>query len=104
RPHPLRPVGLPGIPTQDTQAHKEPDFTDCGLAVTISSNSGVLSVLSGIPTVALDDRSMAWGVTARDYEAVTPDRTQWAHHLAWKQWTRDEIANGDAWDALKGLS
>jgi hypothetical protein len=27
-------------------------------------------------------------------------RERWAHRLAWCQWTLEEIASGDAWDAL----
>ena len=71
------------------------------LCVTYNSNSGVEAVLHGTPTVTLDEGAMAWGVSAHDFHPVTPDRTEWAHRLAWCQWTLEEIERGDAWEALR---
>ena len=46
------------------------------------------------------------GNTARRGEPANPDREAWAHALAWKQWSLDEIASGDALvgivEALRG--
>lgn len=72
--------------------------------VTYNSNTGVDAVLAGVPTVSLDRGAMAFEVTGRRIfeRPPTPDRTQWAAELAWRQWTIDEIRCGDAWDHLKG--
>lgn len=67
------------------------------MCVTFNSNSSVDSVLAGVPTVALDSGSMAWDVCGHSLdEIVRPDRTVWAHKLAFKQWSMDEIKNGAA--------
>lgn len=70
--------------------------------VTYSSNVGVDAVMLGIPTISCSKTSMAWSVTDRLYEKPSmPDRTQWAHNLAYCQWLPHEIANGEAWDHLR---
>jgi hypothetical protein len=44
---------------------------------------------------------MAWDVTAHKLgEIAKPDREQWAHDLAWKQWALTEIESGAA---LRGM-
>lgn len=70
--------------------------------VTWNSNSGVDAVLAGVPTVAMDKGSMAWDVTGRVLGELppTPDRTSWAHRLAWCQWQRDELESGDCWEHI----
>jgi len=69
--------------------------------VTFNSNSGVDAVLSGVPAVTMDRGAMAWDVTGHmPAEIVRPDRTAWAHALAWKQWTKDELESGAAWDIV----
>lgn len=76
----------------------EKALVEAGRVVTFNSNSGVDAVLAGVPTVAVDKGSMAWDVTSHELgEIVHPDREKWAHALAWKQWTRDEIAAGECW-------
>lgn len=101
RPHPVDPVLVPGVPMQDPkEVPIEAAFEGCGLAFTISSNSAVDALLAGVPTVAVDDRSMAWEVTTRGLDPIQIPREKWAHHLAWKQWRRSEIEAGDAWAAL----
>lgn len=73
------------------------------LVITYNSNSGVDSVLAGKPTLAMDQGSMAWPVTAHTIGAiVTPEREAWAHELAWRQWKLDEIKSGKAISALLG--
>jgi len=71
-----------------------------GLVVTWNSNTGVEGVLSGVPAVSCNDGSMAWPVTAHTPgEVITPDRTEWAHAIAWKQFSMPEIASGFAAEA-----
>jgi hypothetical protein len=78
------------------------DFKDTRLAITLNSSVGVQAVLDGIPTVTMDDGAMAWDVTSHsiDAEPVTPVRQEWAHRLAWTQWTDDEIKEGTPWASL----
>jgi hypothetical protein len=69
------------------------------VVVTFNSNSGVDAALYGRPVIAMDIGAMAWDVAGHKLtEIVTPNRAAWAHALAWKQWTRDELANGDCWE------
>lgn len=93
RPHPLanRLRPQPSRPLAE-------DLARAAVAVTFNSNSGVEAVLAGVPTVAIDKGSMAWDVTGHELTLPpTPDRTAWAHALAWKQWQMDEIADGTCW-------
>ena len=102
RPHP----NAPNVRVRGLQTVSEP-LADalCGALwlVTYNSNIGVDAALAGVPVVACDIGSMAWEVAAHHPadEPGTPDRTVWCNQLAWCQWSRDEIENGDAWDALK---
>lgn len=67
------------------------------VAICWNSNSAVDAVLSGVPTVTLDKGSMAWGVTAhRIGDLHRPAREAWAHRLAHRQWSLEEIASGVA--------
>lgn len=78
-------------------------MADAAFVVTWSSNSGVDAALAGVPVVAMDRGSMAWDVAAHGLESagVMPDRTRWAHRLAWCQWQQSEIQAGNAWEHLK---
>lgn len=87
-----------------TNEKLEDDLIDAKLCVTYNSNSGVEAVLAGVPAVAFDMGSMAWPVTShRVLNEIRPDRTPWAHKLAFSQWTIDEIRAGTAWDYLKNI-
>lgn len=69
--------------------------------VTFNSTSAVESVLAGIPTVAMDQGSMAWAVTSHEIgEWVRPARKQWCYDLAYSQWSHTEIQSGSAWAHL----
>ena len=78
------------------------DLSGAAHVVTYSSNAAVDALLAGIDTVAVDAGSMAYGVagTAIGAAANFDAREEWAYRLAWKQWTLDEIASGEA---LRGL-
>jgi hypothetical protein len=92
RPHPAgdNPTGLP-------QAR---DFEDSA-AVTLNSSIAVQCVLNGIPTVTVDEGSMAWDVTGHSLNDIRfPDRAPWCHRLAWTQWSDDEIRDGTPWKHL----
>jgi hypothetical protein len=79
-------------------------LSGASVVATFNSTSGVQSVLSGVPTIARDRGSMAWAVSARDYDhRFTPDRDQWAADLAYTSWTVEEMASGLAWNHLRDL-
>jgi hypothetical protein len=75
-----------------------------GVAVTFSSNAAVEAALAGVPTIACDPGSMARAVASPSVSEalITPDRSRWAHELAWKQYTAEEMASGDCWAAVTG--
>ncbi len=78
------------------------DLAGARLAVTYNSNLGVDAVLAGVPTVAMDEGSMAWPVAGHGVSVVVrPPRNKWAQAMAWTQWTLPEIASGEAWAALR---
>lgn len=87
RRHPAgdNPTGLPN----------QTDWADVGRVVTLNSSVGVESVLTGIPTVTMDEAAMAWDVSSHDPEvSITPYRSRWMRWLAWTQWRHDEIEAG----------
>ena len=81
-----------GNPT-DLPSHL--DWSDVGMVIVLNSSVGVESVLNGIPTVTMDEGSLAWEVTSHQPGTFyTPDRTEWCQWLAWTQWHWDEIEAG----------
>lgn len=101
RPHPKDMGQRYDVPVQAGTLHEA--MAGAAFVVTWSSNSGVDAVLNGVPVVAMDRGSMAWDVAAHGLESagITPDRTRWAHRLAWCQWRISEIQAGSAWEHLK---
>ncbi len=83
----------------------EKDLADAKLCITYNSTTGVDSVLSGVPTIAMDIGSMAWDVASHDFgnPIIRPDRTQWMHDLAWKMWTFEEIESGEPFEYLRPI-
>lgn len=108
RPHPLwkSETGLPRVLQLPATMPFAEALDMAKWVVTFNSNAGVLSALAGVPTVAMDTLggSMAHDVTTRNplLRPLMPDRTDWAHRLAWAQWTTEELASGDMWEHLKG--
>jgi len=79
------------------------DLKEAAAVVTFNSNTGVESVLAGVPTVAVDKGSMVYNQASNKIEDpwVYNDRKQWACDLAYKQWNLAEIQSGLAWEHLK---
>jgi len=102
RPHPAaRREAPPGL--RMTSGTLEDDLAGAALAVCWNSSSAVAATLAGVPTVCMDKGCMAWDVTAHGLhdDPVTPDRTPWAHRMAWTQWTVREMQRGETWEHLK---
>jgi hypothetical protein len=103
RPHPKAP--LPALPGCELSMRPlTEDLKDAHCVVTWNSNSAVEAAILGKPVFAFDEGSMAWEIankTLLDVDTPNyPDRKQWAHNLAYSQWTLSEIGNGEAWRHL----
>ena len=96
RPHPA----TMGINTHGP-ANDRMDNFDGAVAVTLNSSIGVKCVIEGIPTITMDEGSMAWDVTGHSKDDIQmPAREEWAHRLAYTQWSDDEIREGRLWSRL----
>lgn len=96
RPHPLayKRAAVHSVDGAKTLAGDLSDALErAAWVVTFNSNAGVDALLAGKATHVDDEGSMAWNVTNRE---------QWAHRLAWRQWSMDEIASGEAWERIRG--
>lgn len=106
RPHPLRPFHMPGMVNRNCRVPLEADLQDAdvGLTYSINSNSTVVALCEGVPSIIGDPGgSMAYGPAATKFEVRMSTRQPWAARLAWKQWREHEIANGDTWSSLRTL-
>lgn len=85
----------------------EEAFLSASCVVTLSSNTAVESVLYGIPTIAMSDISIAYPICSHglddhfinDFDA----KQKWCYDIAWRQWSLDELKNGDAVEHIKCL-
>ncbi len=103
RPHPKGSAHRLGVRIISDRVPLEEMFEETYACITHNSRSAVEAVLAGVPTVAMDEGSFAYGMTTHGIGRWrTPDRTQWCYDLAYTQWTADELANGTAlehiWD------
>lgn len=82
------------------------DLDGVGLAVAWNSNGLTDCACLGVPVLAADRGAMAWPVASHRFEEepVRPDRQAWAEHLAWCQWSAEEIASGVAWDHVRAAN
>ncbi len=98
RPHPLQPNAVPvgslAVDLVDTKRSLGEALHAAKLVVTFSSTVGVDAVIRGVPTVARDPMSMVYDLCA---DTPTPDRSDWAHALAYKQWSLPEMSAGMPW-------
>lgn len=80
------------------------DLANAHAVVTFNSNSGVDAAIAGVPVFAADEGSMAWPVANKSFSwidaPIRPEREQWAHNLAYAQWTVDEMKEGKPWRHL----
>lgn len=105
RNHPLNantPV-IPGLSVLPREVVLPEAIERARWVVTFNSNSGVDSLLAGVPVVACDPGSMVWGIAGQNPVSPPPmlDRKQWARNIAYCQWTLDEIRGGLMWDHLR---
>lgn len=106
RPHPLARSMTPDILGAETSRQSlEEDLAEAETVITFNSNTAVDSVIAGVPTLTYDIGSMAWTVTRHTlpeatHRAEPENREQWAHNLAYTQWTLGEMRNGLPWKHL----
>ena len=99
RPHPKGSAKQPSGTALCTGTLEE-SLAGAALTVAYNSNTGVDSVLAGVPHICLDRGAMAWDVAGHEIDGTFPtfDRSQWAYDLAYKQWLPHEF--GQALDRL----
>ena len=103
RPHPGR-MGELVVPNNvpTTRGVYEEELRNAYCVVSFSSNSLVDAMMMGIPVVSLDDRAMVWDITGHSLDDLRrPNRQQFINNLMYRQWTPDEISNGDMWGWVK---
>jgi hypothetical protein len=104
RPHPLarnayKPLGIPV-----STVHFSEDLKDAHAVVTFNSNSGVESIIDGVPVFAGDHGSMCWELANKTLIRIDvpnrPSREQWLSDLCYAQWNLEELRSGEAWEHL----
>lgn len=94
RPHPMaarRGMVRPVRGAQTIKGELSDALAGAAVVVTFNSNVGVDAVVAGKYVTSADQGSMIWGMS---------DREQWAHRLAWRQWSLDELRDGAAWETV----
>lgn len=105
KPHPMSSWSDMGLPCRVSEEPLSALLEHALAVVTINSNSGVDSMVRGVPVLALDKGSMCWDICMKEFFELHnihyPDRQQWLNELSWCQWFFEEISSGDAWEHLK---
>ena len=72
------------------------------IAVTLNSTVAIETIQLGVPTVAMDKGSPAYGICAKNLGHVhySENRLAWLEYLANCQWNFRQIENGDFWRQL----
>lgn len=94
----------PGV--SKTPLSLERQLDGASVCVTWNTNAAVQAVMAGVPSIALDEGSVAWAVSGHTLDDLASpprpaNRVQWARDLAYAQWTVAEIGSGEAWDHLR---
>ena len=81
------------------------DLKDAYAVVTYNSNAAIEATIAGKPTFVFDEGSMVYNLVNTDISLIEnpklPVRKQWAHDLAYAQWSLEEMKSGLAWKHLK---
>ena len=102
RPHPLAYDRVPKLEGA-FNSHRpfETDLKNARAVMTFNSNAAVEAAIAGIPVFAFDTGSMAMPIANQRLSLIrqpqTPVREQWASDLAYAQWTRNEMEEGNPW-------
>ena len=81
---------------------------DARCVIAFTSGLSIDAVLNGVPVIAGDPGNFTWGISSQDVkqfenpyiedEGVVQD---WLNTLAYCQWSKEEMASGEAWAHLK---
>ncbi len=81
-----------------TKEPLEEVLAEAKYTVAFNSNSGVESILAGVPSVSIDKRSMIYNISSHDiFDPQYPTESkllEWAYNIAYAQWTTEEMAQG----------
>lgn len=85
-----------------TEGTLEDDLAGAACAVAWNSNALTDAVLAGVPVIAMNEGAMVWPIAGHglDDQPSLQGREAWAHRVAWSQWSNEEIASGEAWEAV----
>lgn len=102
RPHPLARNRTPDMIGAKTSTRPlAEDLADAACVVTYNSNTGVDAIIEGIPLYVADEGAMAYDIASKELtSAFMPHPKiveQWAHDLAYTQWTLAEMREGKPW-------
>ena len=91
---------------QGTKENLFATLDDAYATVTFSSGFGIDSVIRGTPTIAMDPGNFAYSLGNNKLSQIenlvrSNDRQQWLNNLAYAQWSRQEIKNGEAWAHIR---
>jgi hypothetical protein len=83
------------------------DLARAGTWITLTSGSAIDAVIAGVPTICLNIHNFAWDASAHSLRGIEApwrgERAQWLANLAYVQWTREEIEQGQCWRHLREL-
>lgn len=88
------------------QGSLEEALSGAACAVAWNSNALTDAALAGVPVIANSCGAMVWpiaGLSLDDQPSLKNlmGREEWAHQMAWRQWSDAEIASGAFWEAVK---
>ena len=81
----------------------EVTWSSCNIFSTQDQAAAAIAAI-GVPVFACSDGSMVWEISEDFTDLNNPrlyNREEWAHNIAYSQWTMDEMARGLTWNHLK---
>jgi len=83
------------------------DLENAGVCITYSSGSAIDAIIAGVPTITVDAGNFGYSISSKfiddfqsPYIPTDKERDQWLSNLAYCQWSREEMTNGDSFRHL----
>ena len=95
-----------GVTISPTEEKIKQWLEDCFCLVTFASNSACDAIFAGVPVITLGPHISTPITNHRLLDVLEPkqptteERLAWAHHLAWEQWTLEDMSSGLVWEHL----
>lgn len=84
------------------QPSLEEHLAGARFAVAINSNSLTDAVMAGVPAMSLGSGAVAEPLCFKmGQKPKRPDRSEWGREMGYRQWSLEEMRNGEAWAHLK---